>query len=110
MNLDEKVDKLMKISNHKKRKKEDLYKFSIIDQNILIQIEYICMSKKLSWSENKIKKVFKHYKTYNMFPNDHRSRSRSPIKLIEVEHLNYTIDQTCKDRSISSRKLANFWR
>ena len=66
----------------------------------------IYKSRKLSWSENKIRKVFKHYKTYNMFPNDHRSRSRSPLKLIEDEHLNYIIDQASKDSSISSRKLA----
>ena len=41
-----------------------------------------------------------------MFPNDHRSRSRSPSKLIEDEHLNYIIDQASNDSSISSRKLA----
>ena len=51
-------------------------------------------------------KFFKHYKTYNMFLNDHRSRSRSPLKLIEDEHLDYIIDQASKDSSISSRKLA----
>ena len=41
-----------------------------------------------------------------MFPNDHRSRSRSPLKLIEDKHLNYIIDQASNDSSISSRKLA----
>ena len=59
------------------------------------------MSRKLSWPENKISKAFKLYKTYNMFPNDHRSRNRSVLKFIEDEHLNYIIDQASKDCSIS---------
>ena len=41
-----------------------------------------------------------------MFPHDHRSRSRSQLKLIEDEHLNYIIDQASNDSSIFSKNIA----
>ena len=66
------------------------------------------MSRKLSWSENKIRKAFNRYKTYNMFPNDHRSRSSNSLKFIEDQHLNYIIDQTSKDSSIFKESLQKF--
>ena len=105
MNLDGKVVKPIKISNQEEK---DRRRFVEMFNNWskYTNPNQIYKSRKLSWSENKITKVFKHYKTYNMFPNDHRSRSRSPLKLIEDEHLNYIIDQASNDSSISSRKLA----
>ena len=105
MNLDGKVVKPIKISNQEEK---DRRRFVEMFNNWskYTNPNQIYKSRKLSWSENKIRKVFKHYKTYNMFPNDHRSRSRSPLKLIEDEHLNYIIDQASNDSSISSRKLA----
>ena len=50
-------------------------------------------SRKLTWPERKIRDNYYHYKAYNSFREDLRSRSRSPLKILNAEKLRYIISE-----------------
>ena len=63
-------------------------------------------SRKLTWSERKIRDNYYHYKAYNSFPEDLRSRSRSPLKILNAEQLRYIISEIEMNVSLSTRKIS----
>ena len=63
-------------------------------------------SRKLTWSERKISDNYYHYKAYNSFPEDLRSRSRSPLQILNAEQLRYIISEIEMNGSLSTRKIS----
>ena len=65
-------------------------------------------SRKLSWSERKIRYILNHYKLYNDFPEDNRSQSqnRSSNKL-EEEQITFIINKLEEDSTLSSKEISN---
>ena len=65
-------------------------------------------SRKLSWSERKIRYILNHYKLYNYFPEENRSPSqnRSSNKL-EKEQITFIIYKLEEDSTLSSKEISN---
>ena len=59
-------------------------------------------------SQKENKKCFNHYKTYNDFPEDKRSRSRSPLKRINSDHLKYIISEIEKTVHYQQERFQNY--
>ena len=107
MDVDQEFKNENKISKQEKK-----------DRQIFVQMLYqsskysnssqMYKSRKLSWSERKIRYILNHYKLYNDFPEDNRSQSqnRSSNKL-EEEQITFIINKLEEDSTLSSKEISN---
>ena len=107
MDVDQEFKKVGKISMQEEKDREifiQMFHQSTKYQNSL----QIYNSRKLSWSESKIWRIFKHFKLYNDFPEDKRSLSPNrPSKKLEMKHVISIVNKIEDDPTLSTKKLIN---
>ena len=65
-------------------------------------------SRKLSWSERKIRYILNHYKLYNDFPEDRRSQSQNrSSNELEKEQITFIINKLEEDSTLSSKEISD---
>ena len=65
-------------------------------------------SRKLSWSERKIRYILNHYKLYNVFPEDKRSQIQNRFSnKLEKEQITFIFNKLEDDSTLSSKEISN---
>ena len=107
--MEKEDDNEEKVENEIDRYEEaNRVKFKEMFSNALVypSAHSIYKSERLDWGLTKIKKTFKHYQMFGIFPEDQRS-SNSSFKKLRSEHIEYIIQKLNENSSIKCPEITN---